>query len=101
MALTAEQSEKIARALDGVSAEAVEVCAKWFANGAKCTLRSHQPHEVLSRHRKGMDELVAAGIVTRADFNQHGSLEFTGTERAGEIGRARHAQIAVEMGLFA
>lgn len=100
MPLTLEQSATIAQALDGVSAEAIEVCAKWFATGTKCTLRSHEPHEVLGRHRKGIDELVAAGIITKRPFNDHGSVEFKGTDRAGEIGRARHAQIAAEQGWF-
>jgi len=80
-----------------LSEEARLACARWFHFGEKATLVSHEPHQVLSKHRSAMDELVDKGIVTKAKFNDYGSIEFKGTQRAGEIAnevmRESHARL--------
>lgn len=72
-----------------LSEAAKDLCAAWFMNGTKCTVRSHESHKVMKSRQAAVDELVAAGIITREPFNQYGSVLLTGTDQAGEIGRAQ------------
>lgn len=81
-----------------LSDAAKALCGQYFPTPAS-KLRSGPPHETLGRIRPAMDELVAAGLVSEAPFNGHGVVEFTGSDRAAEIGRA-HRQAVFTRSLF-
>lgn len=83
-----------------LSMDAKNLCARFFGTSAKDTLRSHPPHATLTPLRAAMDELIAAGLVSEAPFNQHGSLLFTGSEGARAVAQARHIEAAREAGWF-
>ena len=84
---------------DSPSPGALWCLARWFA-GPRDELRSHEPHETLSKVKAGMDELVALGFVTREEFNRAGSLLFKPTEKARGIGWAERQRLMREMGLL-
>lgn len=86
--------------MSDLSEAAKDLCAAWFMNGAKCTVRSHEPHEAMKRRQDAVDELVAAGIITREPWNEMGSILLTGTAKAGEIGRVQATVIAKREGWF-
>lgn len=72
-----------------LSEAALDVLARWFAMSPRDTMRSHPPHATLSAIRPAMTELVAAGLITEEPFNRHGSILFTGSAQAHEIGSKR------------
>ena len=84
---------------ESLSPEALSCLARWFA-GPRDELRSHEPHENLSKVKAGMDELVANGFVTREAFNRAGSLLFKPTEKAKGIGWVERQRLMREMGLL-
>lgn len=79
-----------------LSPEAVSCLARWFA-GPGNVLTSHEPHATLAKVRGAMDELVAAGLLTRTAFNAAGSLRFEPTPEAVEVGRAEQRRQMLEM----
>jgi len=69
-----------------LSDAAKELCGRWFSMGTRSTLVSHDPHATLAANQAAIDELVAAGTITRESYNDCGSVLFRGTPASQEIG---------------
>lgn len=80
-----------------LSQNAINLCAGWFSFGVKSSVRSHPPHETYWKNKAAVDELLAAGLISRREFNGHGTFELVGTDEAGQIGRKRAAEQMAEL----
>lgn len=86
--------------MGALSEAARDLCSGSFQWGKKCTVVSHKPHAWMTKRQAAVDELVAAGLITREPYNRTGSILLTGTDAAGDIGRKRAAEIAKREGWF-
>lgn len=70
-----------------VSDAARQFMAVYFAMGRKSSLKSHEPHSVLSKASGAFNECKASGLVTVEPFNNHGSIIIRATDEGYQIAR--------------
>ncbi|KQP53049.1 hypothetical protein [Methylobacterium sp. Leaf106] len=76
-----------------LSEEARSLCARWFGMSPRDVVTSHKPHKTMRSVQDAVDELVVAGIIVREPYNDFGSIQLKGSQRAFEIGSARRIEV--------
>ncbi|NBJ13242.1 hypothetical protein [Microvirga arsenatis] len=81
----------------GLSPDALQFLAGYFAMGPRSEIISHEPHTTLTKQLAAYEECLDAGLVQWERYNDHGSIRITATAKGHHLAQeAFRALIAQE-----